>query len=165
MEPLLLHYSRGKLIRLSLLSLVMMALGLWMALGGIAPGEELHGRGAWLGELLGPQGLQVLGWAMFFVVGLLAILTLRRAFGDLVAARADGTAVTIHTIFGSHQYRAEDLAGIEIRRPAGQGILQFVPVRGQGKQRGLTLNSLAEDEDEIAAWIEAVWARLRSGTA
>lgn len=160
METLELHYSRGKLIRLSLLSLVMMAVGLWVVLGGISPREELHGRGAWVGRVLGPNGLQALGWALFFVTASLGVLTLRRAFGDLVAARADVTGVTIHSILGSHQYWAEDLAGIELRRPAGQAILQFVPVRGKGKQRGLTLNSLAEDEDEIGAWVEAVWARL-----
>jgi hypothetical protein len=165
MEPLELHYSRGKLIRLSLLSLAAMALMLWVATGGITPGEERRGRGAWLGEMLGPQGLLVLGWALFFLLAVMLVLTVRRALGDLVAARADVTGVTIYTIFGSHQYWAEDLAGIEIHRPAGQGILQFVPVPGKGKQRGLTLNSLAEDEDEIAAWTEAVWARLRGGAA
>lgn len=157
MEPLELHYSRGKLIRLALIGAAMAAVSLWIALGGIDPSES-RGRRAGLGRMLGADGLQLLGWVLAAGAGLFAILYVRRAFGDLVAARADAAGVTIHTVFGDHGYAAEDIAAIEIRRPAGQGILQIVPVPGRGKQRGLALNGLAEDEDEIGAWMERAYA-------
>ena len=162
MEELQLHYSRGKLIRLVLLGLVLTAMMLWLATGGVADGEETRGRGAWLGRTLGPEGLRTLGWIGAVVAALFAGLSLRRAFGDPVAARADRAGLTIHTIFGSHVYAAQDIAALEIRRPAGQAILQVVPGPGGGKQRGLTLNSLAEDEEEIGEWMGRVHA-LHSG--
>jgi hypothetical protein len=158
MNVLELHYGRAKLIRLSLLALVATALMLWVATGGIPAGEETRGRGAWLGRMLGPDGLQILGWVLAAVTASFSLLSIRRAFGDLLAARADASMLTIYTIFGSHHYAARDIDAIEIRRPAGQGILQIVPVQGRGKQRGLTLNSLKQDEGEIGQWIEAVHA-------
>jgi hypothetical protein len=96
----------------------------------------------------------MLGWAA--AAALLAFLYARRLFGDRVAARADAAGLTVHSVFGDHVYAAEHIAALELRRPAGRGIVQIVPVKGRGKQRGLTLNSLVEDEDEVAGWIAAV---------
>jgi hypothetical protein len=155
METLELHYGRGKLIRLAAMGAAMTAASLWVALGGIDVAGT-RGRRSGLGRMLGQEGVEMLGWAMAIAAGLFAILYVWRAFGDLVAARADAAGVTIHTVFGDHVYAAQDIAAIGIAHPAGQGILQVVPVKGRGKQRGLALNGLAEDEDEIGAWIDRV---------
>ncbi|HEY0148368.1 MAG TPA: PH domain-containing protein [Allosphingosinicella sp.] len=162
METLQLHYSRGKLTRMTLLCLAMTALMLWVALGGIDP-EESGGRRGGIARMLGAEGLQIIGWTMAAACTLLAVVCVRRAFSDLIAARADRAGLTIRTVFGSHVYASEDIAALEIRRPAGQGILQVVPVKGRGKQRGLTLSSLAEDEEQIAEWIDAVHALHAGG--
>ena len=155
-EPLDLHYSRGKLIKLGLLSLVGTAVSLWIATGGVAMGEERRGRGAWIGRLLGPEGLQALGWLLAAVTVALALLYLRRAFADPVAARADAEGVTINTLFGSHPYPAGDIDRLELLHPAGRPILQVIPAAGRGKMRGLAVNGLVEGEEEVEAWIGAV---------
>jgi len=157
-EPLDLHYSRGKLIRFGLLSLVGTAVSLWIATGGIAAGAEGRGPGARIGRLLGPEGVQALGWALAAVTVVLALLYLRRAFADPVAARADAEGVTINTLFGSHLYGAGDLDRLELQHPAGQPILQVIPAGGRGKMRGLAVNGLFEGEAEVEAWIDAVHA-------
>ena len=156
MEPLDLHYSRFKLIRLALLALAMAAVALWVAAGGVSASEASRGPGARIGRLLGPEGLQILGWAIAAAAIVFALLYLRRAFADPVAARADGAGVTIHTLLGSHFYAAPDIDRLELRHPAGQPILQLVPAAGRGKTRGLAVNGLAEDEAEVEAWIDAV---------
>ncbi len=154
--PLDLHYSRGKLIRLALLSLAGTAVSLWLATGGIAAGAEGRGPGARIGRLLGPDGVQALGWVLAAVTAALALLYLRRAFADPIAARADAEGVTINTLFGSHLYAADDLDGLELRHSAGQPILQVIPAAGRGKMRGLAVNGLVEGEEEVEAWIGAV---------
>lgn len=156
MQPLLLHYSRGKLIRLALLSLIFVPLGLWIAAGGASDAGSGRGRRASIGRLLGPEGLQWLGWAVAAIMAAMALFYFRRAFADLVAARADVDGVKIYTLFGTHAYPSRDIDRIELRWPAGQPILQIVPAPGRGKKRGLAVNGLAEDADEVAAWIESV---------
>ena len=158
LEPLDLHYSRGKLIRLALLSLVATAVLLWVATGGVSDSEARRGPGAAIVRLLGPEGLQVLGWVLAAITAALAVLYLRRAFADPLAARADAEGVTIHTLFGSRFYTASDLVGLELQFPAGQPILQIVPATGRGKVRGLAVNGLAESTEEVEAWIDAVQA-------
>ena len=160
MEPLDLHYSRSRLIRHALFCLLFTALGIWFALGGIGDSADGRGRRAGLARMLGPDGLQILGGAIAAVTLVLALLYLRRAFADLVAARADPGGVAINTLFGSHVYAAGDLERIELRRPAGQLILQIVAAPGRGRSRGIPVNGLAEDEDEVAAWIEGAAAAL-----
>lgn len=160
MEPLDLHYSRPRLIRNALFCLLFTALGSWFALGGVGDSGDGRGRRAAIGRMLGPEGVQILGWTIAAATLVLALLYLRRAFADLVAARADAGGVAIHTLFGSHVYAARDLERIELRRPAGQLILQIVPATGRGKSRGIPVNGLAESEDEVAAWIEAAGAAL-----
>jgi hypothetical protein len=162
METLDLHYSRGKLIRLAILSLVMTALGLWLALGGVSEGSLRRGPGAWLGRVLGPEGVSILGWILAATALAFALLYLRRAFADPVAARADAEGVTIHTLFGSRFYRAEDIATIELQHPAGQPIFQIIPEPGRGTTRGLAANGLVEGEGEIELWIDAVLAGRQS---
>jgi hypothetical protein len=159
MEPLELHYSRYKLIRLALLSLVMTVVGLWIAAGGISEETGRRGPGAWIGRLLGPDGLQILGGVVAAAAALFALLYLRRAFADPVAARADVAGLTINTVLGSHSYAAEDIAGLELQFPAGQPILQVIPRVGQGKMRGLAVNGLNQDVQAVQAWIEAVAER------
>lgn len=163
MEPLDLHYSRGKLIRLALLSLLGTAMMLWVALGGISEGEATTGRRAWIGQMLGVEGLQIVGWVFVAVTLALAVLYLRHAFADPVAARGHADGVTIHTLFGSQHYAATDVDRIELQHPVGQPILQIVPVPGQGKKRGLAVNGLTEDSEEIEAWIDAVQGAWRGG--
>lgn len=158
MEPLDLHYSRGKLIRLALLSLVMAALGLWVAAGGVSEETANRGPGAWIGRLLGPEGLPILGGLVAAAATVFALLYLRRAFADPVAARADGEGLTINTVFGSRSYAAADVAALELHFPAGQPILQVIPVAGRGKMRGLAVNGLVENVAEVEAWIDAVQA-------
>lgn len=164
MEKLDLHYSRSKLIRLAIYALIGTAVMLWVATGGISDEEAGSGRrGAWIGRLLGPEGLQILGWVLAAVTLALAVLYLRRAFADPVAARADADGVTINTLFGSRFYAAGDLDGIELQRPAGQPIVQIIPLPGHGRMRGLAANGLAEDADEIESWIHAVHGVWRAG--
>jgi hypothetical protein len=161
MEPLYLHYSRAKLIRLAVYGLLGTAMMLWVATGGIDDPEGGGRRGAWLGRMLGGEGLLWLGWIFAAILACLTLLYLRRAFADPVAARADADGVTINTLFGSHSYARGDIERIELRRPAGQPILQVLPVAGRGKKRGLTVNGLAEDCDEVEAWLQSVgsaWA-------
>jgi hypothetical protein len=164
MEPLDLHYSRFKLIRLVFYALLGAAAMLWVATGGISDPESGHGRGAWIGRLLGAEGLRIMGWVSVVVTAGLALLYLRRAFADPVAARADSNGLTIHTLFGTHVYALRDIDRIELRRPAGQYILQVVPLPGQGKSRGLAVNGLTEDSDEVEAWIVAVRDVWRPGS-
>ena len=163
MEGIALHYSRFKLVRLVLLSLVMSGIGLWIALGGVSAETARRGPGAWIGRLLGPDGMRILGGVFAAAVIVLALLYLRRAFADPVAARADRAGLTINTLFGSHHYAAEDLAGLELHFPAGQPILQVIPRPGQGKMRGLAVNGLAEELPEVEAWIDAVAALHSAG--
>lgn len=157
MEPLDLHYSRAKLIKLAVYSLLGTALFLWAATGGIADTEE-GGRRAWIGRLLGPEGLQVMGWVGAAVMATMTLLYLRRAFAGPVAARADCDGVTINMLLGSRFYAARDIERIELRRPMGQAMLEVVPIAGQGKKRGLSVNGLAEDEEEVETWIGSVQA-------
>lgn len=162
MAPYELHYSRGKLIRLGLLAIAVTALMLWIALGGL--GEDVGGgRRGGLARMLGPEGMQALGWLAAAGTGAMALLAFRRAFADRVAARGDAQGVIIHTLFGTHAYAVGDIDRIELRRPAGQPLLMVVPVPGRGKERGLALNGLAEDEEEIAAWIETVETAWHGG--
>jgi hypothetical protein len=161
MEALELHYGRGKLVRLGLLALVMAAAALWVALGGIDVAADRRGRGAWLMQLVGPSGLQAIGWILAAVSIVLAVLYLRRAFGDPVAARADAAGVTLHSLFGTHLYAAGDIERLELEHPMGQAILQVIPAPGRGRKRGLAANGLVEDGEEVQAWIEAAHARLR----
>lgn len=158
MEPLDLHYSRARLIKLSVYSLLGTALFLWAAAGGIADTEDGSRRRAWIGRLLSPEGLQALGWVGAVVMAAFTLLYLRRAFADPVAARADADGVTINMLLSSRFYAARDIERIELRRPMGQGILEIVPVAGQGRKGGLAVNGLAEDEDEVETWIGEVRA-------
>lgn len=158
METLDLHYSRARLIKLALYSLLGTALFLWAATGGISETEDGSGRRAWVVRLLGPEGLQVMGWVGAAVMATLTLLYLRRAFADPVAARANSEGVTIHMLLASRFYAARDIERIELRRPMGQAILEVVPVAGRGKKGGLTVNGLAEEEDEVETWIDAVQA-------
>jgi len=158
MEPLDLHYSRFKLVRLALLALATAAVAWWVATGGVSASAASRGPGARIARLLGPEGLQILGWTVAAAAVVFALLYLRRAFADPVAARADGAGVTIATLLGSRCYAARDIGRIELRHPAGQPILQLVPAAGRGRMRGLAVNGLAEDEAEVEAWIGAVHA-------
>lgn len=147
MQPLELHYSRSKPIRLAIYSLLGAAAVLWVATGGVGGPDDGSGRRDWILRLLGADGLRSFGAVAAAVMAVLLILYLRRAFGDPVAARGDAAGVTINM-----------LLRIGLRRPMGQAILEVVPVEGRGKTRGLTANSLAENEDEIEAWIGAILA-------
>jgi hypothetical protein len=158
LEPLDLHYSRGKLIRLALLSLVATAALLWVATGGVSDSEARRGPGAAIVRVLGPEGLQMLGWVLAAITLALAVLYLRRAFADPLAARADAEGVTLNTLFGSRFYAASDIDRLELQYPAGQPILQIIPDAGRGKSRGLAVNGLAESAEEVEAWIDAVHA-------
>src|SRR5438128_8099014 len=109
MDALELHYGRGKLIRHGLLSLGLTAITLWAALDGIREGEAFHGNAAWIVETLGPQGLMALLWACVLLSATFGILHLRRAFGNLVAARADGGGVTLNALLGTHAYADDDI--------------------------------------------------------
>jgi hypothetical protein len=160
MQPLDLHYSRSKLIRLVLMSLVGTAVGLWVALGGVSEETSRRGPGGWIGRMLGPDGVPILGWIVAAAAAAFALLYLRRIFGDPVAAHADAEGVTINTVFGRHFYAGGDVAQLELQFPAGQPILQVIPVPGRGKMRGLAVNGLAEDSGEVEAWIDAVHASL-----
>lgn len=154
MEPINLHYSRSKLIRLASLSLLGTAVGVWIALGGVSEETARRGPGAWIGRLLGPEGIPILGLIVALASALFALLYLRRAFADPLAARADAEGVTIHTIFGSHSYSAQDIEALELQFPAGHPILQIIPRPGQGKMRGLAVNGLTESVDEVQDWVE-----------
>lgn len=165
MEPLDLHYSRGKLLRLAMFSLVGTAVAIWLALGGVSESTSRRGPGGWIGRLLGPDGLQILGWVVAAVTLIFAFLYLRRAFADPVAARADGEGLTLNTVFGSHFYAANDIAALELHYPAGQPILQVVPLPGRGKMRGLAVNGLAAGPGEVEAWIDQVRAAHASKPA
>jgi hypothetical protein len=161
MDALELHYGRGKLIRHGLLSLAMSGLTLWAVTAGLREGEPLHGGSAWIFEILGPQGLMALLWACVLLFAALGILYLRRAFGDLVAARADGEGVTLNSAFGTHAWAACDVDRLEIVRTAGTPVLMVVPVPGRGRRRGLAANTLVESDEEVEAWSREVQARLR----
>jgi hypothetical protein len=138
----------------------MAAVAAWVAAGGVSEATTRRGPGAWIGRLLGPDGVQILA-AVFAAAALIFVLLyLRRAFADPVAARADASGLTVNTIFGSHHYAAEDVAAIELQFPAGQPILQVIPVGGRGRMRGLAVNGLAETVDEIQDWIDSAGALL-----
>jgi hypothetical protein len=160
-EPLDLHYGRGKMIRLGLLSIVFCAMSLLVAAGRLGSDDDYHGRGAWLVGLLGPDGMRVLCGAVAALTAVSTVAALRRAFGSLLAARADAAGVTVRTLFGSRHYAAADIAGIELRATAGQSVLLVVPKPGRGRRRGLGVRSLAEEPEEVEAWAEAVLTRLR----
>lgn len=162
MEPLDLHYSRAKLIKLAVYSLLGTAMFLWVATGGISDEEASTGRGAWIGRMLGAEGLQLLGWVFALVSFVLMVLYLRRAFADPVAARADAQGVTIYTLLGSRFFAVRDIDRIELRHPMGQTILQVVPGAGQGKMRGLAANGLVEDDEDIEAWVHAAQQAWRT---
>lgn len=162
-EPLDLHYSRAKLIRLALYSAAGLALGLWAAIDEMPDEDPGAGRRAWLGRLLGPEGFQWLGWALALTATAFLLLYLRRAFGDPVAARADANGVTVNTLLKSRFCAARDIDRIDLRSPMGQPMLEIVPVAAGGKKLGLMVNSLAEDQDEVEAWMAAVVAAQRGG--
>jgi len=160
MDALELHYGRGKLIRHGLLSLGFSALTLWAALDGIREGEAFHGNAAWIAGMLGPQGLMALLWACFLLSATFGILYLRRAFGDLVAARADGGGVTLNALLGTHAYAAEEIDRLDVVHAAGHPVISITPVPGKGRRRGLAANALVESHEQVEAWAEAVRARL-----
>jgi len=161
MDALELHYGRGKLIRHGLLSLGFSGLTLWAALDGVREGEVFHGNAAWIAGILGPQGLMALLWACFLLSATFGILYLRRAMGDLVAARVDGGGVTLNALLGTHAYAAADIGRIEIVHAAGQAVISVTPVAGKGRRRGLASNALVEGPEEVEAWVRRVEARLR----
>jgi hypothetical protein len=162
-EPFDLHYSRAKLIRLAFFGALLTALGLWAAASGISGNEGSGGRRSSIGRLLGPEGLQWLGWGLALVSAAFVLLYLRRILGDPLAARGDAGGVTINMLFGRRFYAAGDIDRIELQRPMGQAILQVVPVAGRGKMGGLAVNGLAEDPDEVEAWIDSVRSAQRGG--
>jgi len=160
MDALELHYGRGKLIRHGLLSLGLSGLTLWAALAGVREGEDFQGNAAWIVDILGPQGLMALLWACVLLSATFGILHLRRAFGDLVAARADGGGVTLNALLGTHAYSAGDIDRLEIVRAAGHPVISVTPVPGRGRRGGLAANALVESDGEVEAWVREVQARL-----
>jgi hypothetical protein len=148
-----LHYSRVRLIRLALLSMLGMALMLWVALGGVGDARNSHGPAAALARAIGPQGLVALGWIVAALAAVMALLYLRRALADPLAARADRDGLMIQSVFGRRTYTWDAVEAIALEWPARQPVLKLHLRGGPHRGTGLAVNGLVQNADEVEQWI------------
>lgn len=163
MEPAILQHSSAKIVGFTATGLAVAALGGFVA--ALPPDSDYHGRGAWLVDLVGPDGMRWLMIALAVGGVAVALASLRLLLsGNRVAACADADGITLHTMWGLKRFRWDEVADVRLKAvEAGARTQYLLMIHGDGRRNaGVSAGTIAGGRAAIERWIEQTATLHRS---